>query len=266
MKNKIRHVFFLLVLLQIACNNSSNEETKNIQSSDNKIDSLQAFIKKHPDSLILKENLIQYYRDLNEYNKAIELADKYIVEDSLEARLMHIKAVLLLENKDTIQALKFFEKSIELKSNPEDHLYVASIYAAQKNQECVSLTDSIIKNYSPNFLKESFLIKGIYYSGVNDIKKALFFFDKAIDVDFTFMEAYREKAKCFIQNKKYNEAIDILVKAVTLKNNFEEGYYLLGQAYEKQNKKSEAIDAYQKALLYAPDYYEPAMALKRLGL
>jgi tetratricopeptide (TPR) repeat protein len=146
------------VLLQIACNNSSNDENKNITLTDNKIDSLQANIKQYPDSLLLKENLIQYYRDLNDYNKAIELVNKYIVEDTIEARLQHIKAVLLLENKDTIQSLKFFEKSIELQPNPEDYLYVANIFATQKDQESLSLTDSIIKNYSPYF-KGSFVNK-----------------------------------------------------------------------------------------------------------
>ena len=266
MKNQIRLLLILVLFLQIACNNSSKDENKNITSTDNKIDSLQAIIKQYPDSLLLKENLIQYYRDLNDYKKAIELVNKYIVEDTIEARLQHIKAVLLLENKDTIQSLRFFEKSIELQPNPEDYLYVANIFATQKDQESLSLTDSIIKNYSPYFLKEALLIKGIYFAGINDLKNALFFFDKALDVDFTFMEAYREKAKCYLQCKKYNEAIEILKKAITLKNSYEEGYYLLGQVYEKQNKKSEAIDAYQKALLYVPDYYEAAMALKRLGL
>jgi tetratricopeptide (TPR) repeat protein len=114
--------------------------------------------------------------------------------------------------------------------------------------------------------KEALFIKGLYFSRTGNKKKAISFFDGCLALNYSFMEAYREKAEALYDLGNYNEALKVLNKAVTLQNNFDEGYYFMGKNLEKLNKIPEAIEMYQRALMYDPGYIEAKEALARLGI
>ena len=221
-------------------------------------------IKQFPDSLILKENLIQLYRDSGNYKKALSALDDFIKSDSSNGRFWNMKAILLFENGDTLNSIHAFEKEFEFLSSPTDSLSLATLYAETKNEKANHIADALIKNYSLKYEKEATFIKGLYESYQSNYVKAISFFDKCISIDYTFMEAYREKSICLMNLKKYEDATNTLIKAVTLKNNFDEGYYYLGQCYEKTNQIEKAKDSYQKALLYSPDFTDAKEALDKL--
>ena len=84
-------------------------------------------------------------------------------------------------------------------------------------------------------------------------------------MNYTFMDAYREKALALYDQGNYKGALAVLDKAVTLQNNFEEGYFYRGRCLEKLNRLNEAIESYQMALLYGPGYIEAKEALAKLG-
>ena len=96
------------------------------------------------------------------------------------------------------------------------------------------------------------------------LEDILTFFDKCLNMDYTYMLAYREKGIALYDQEKYTDAVTVLDKAVTLQNNFDEGYYWLGRCLEKLNKPTDAIEEYKMAVLYAPDYIEARAALERL--
>ena len=112
--------------------------------------------------------------------------------------------------------------------------------------------------------KEAYFIKGLYYSYNNEKEKAIPFFDKCININYTFMDAYLEKGIALYDLKKYSEAATVLQKAVMVQNNYDKGYYYLGRCFEKLNNKEDAIEAYKMALLYDPNYVEAQDALGKL--
>ena len=112
--------------------------------------------------------------------------------------------------------------------------------------------------------KEALFIKGFYYNYTNEKYKAIGFFDQCINLSFTFMEAYREKAIALYDLKKYNEALNVLDKALLIQNNYDEGYFYKGKTLEKLNRNNDAIDSYQRALMYDPEYIEAKKAITRL--
>jgi tetratricopeptide (TPR) repeat protein len=79
------------------------------------------------------------------------------------------------------------------------------------------------------------------------------------------MEAYREKAICLIELKKYIEAIAFLDRATTLNNRFADGYFWKGVCLEKLLQKEDAAMSYQKALMYDTSYTEAEEAIDRLS-
>ncbi|MBK8610427.1 MAG: tetratricopeptide repeat protein [Chitinophagaceae bacterium] len=218
-----------------------------------------------PDSLILKEKLIQFYRDSADFDKAIETTDKAILTDSLNYRLWEIKATLHYENYDTALAISSYETALLLNPLPRYIILLGSLYAQTKNNKANEMADFLLTTKIPNTEKEAFFIKGLYYNYTGEKNKAIGFFDKCLNLDPGYMLAYREKGIALYDQGKYNDAITVLDKAVTLRNNFDEGYYWLGRCLEKLNKPKDAIEEYKTALMYSPDYIEAEDALKRLN-
>ena len=259
-------VFCFLVILS-ACNNN-NEDASTVKpvietSSEEK--RLKDAILKYPDSLILRENLVQYFRDNRNYFNAIKEIDEAIHKDSLNPRLWDIKAILHFEDTDTAKAIFSFEKALLIFPDPQYIISLGTLYAQTKNPLALEMADALLIGKKANADKEAFFIKGLYYSFNNEKIKAISYFDKCLAMNYTFMDAYREKAIALYDLGKYEEALAVLDKAITLQNNFDEGYYYSGRCLEKLNRKEEAIQAYQNALVYDPDYIEAKDALGKLG-
>jgi tetratricopeptide (TPR) repeat protein len=252
-----------IAFLFLSCNNNS-PKTVNKNEKFSQEQQLMNAIKMHPDSMLLKENLIQFYRDSGNYSKAIEQTNEFISKDSLNDRLWEIKGTLHFENNDTSLAIISLENTLTLKPSLNKLIFLGTLLAETKQKTALEIADSILLNYKENAQKEALFIKGTYFSSLGDYIKAIDYFDQCIKVSYTFMEAYREKSLCLMNQKKYNEAIFTLTKAITIKNNYQEGYYYLGQAYEKNKNIEEAIAAYQKALLYDPNDEAAANALNQL--
>jgi tetratricopeptide (TPR) repeat protein len=265
--------FFLYItsLLLSACNSNTTKEENNNSSTvaiDAEEKKLRDNIAKYPDSALLKENLIQYFRENGNYDIAIAETDKAIKKDTANARLWDIKGTLLFENGDTLQAIIAFEKSVDLFPEPATILSLGSLYAQTKNPKALDIADALLIGKNANAAIQAIFLKGLYYSYTGDKQKALRFFNQCLAMDYTFMFAYREKGIALYDLGKYNDAIEILSKAITVQNSFDEGYYWRGRCYEKLNNREEAIADYQAAIEFAEDndYPEAKDALARLGV
>jgi tetratricopeptide (TPR) repeat protein len=265
MTNLIRFPLFLLMLLTsiMSCNN--NEQTEKEKPAPlSKEKELGDAIALFPDSLLLLEQLVQYYREKAMYDKALSATDEWLKKDSLNARLWDMKATLHFENADTLETIRAFEKAVSILPAPEYLMSLGSLYAQTKNVKALLVADLLSRPGSGNTAKEALFIKGLYYSYTGDKAKAISFFDICLVMDYTFMFGYREKAIALYDLGKYNDALKVLDKAVTLQNNFDEGYYWRGRCFEKLNRTAEAIEEYRTALMYSPDFIEAGEALAKL--
>jgi tetratricopeptide (TPR) repeat protein len=252
----------ILFIVFTSC--SENNIDNNKEHAVSIEDSLKKQISVYPDSLIAKENLLQYYRDSGMYEIAIRTNLEFLKKDSFNPRLHHILALLYLENEDSIHALDYFSKAYNLYNNPFDLTYAGALYARWGNEKSLICADTILTKFKEKSAKEAWLIKGVYYSTTNQNSKALTCFDSAIQFRFSFIEAYIEKAQTLIKINHLKEAISTLNKAVTITNNLPEAYYMIGDCEEKLHETDLAIEAYEKALMYDPDHDKANAALQRL--
>jgi tetratricopeptide (TPR) repeat protein len=266
--------FLLLICVTsffYACNNGTteNESTLNDSlASINKEYALRQLIVTYPDSALLKERLIQYFRDHDNYDAAIAQTDSIIKKDSTNDRWWDIKATLYSENDDTANAILCWEKASAINPQPRYLLPLGYLYADTKNPKALFISQLLSNSDSSKKNKEAMLISGIYY-GKTDKQKALSFFDEALSTSYTFMPAYREKAIVLYNMGKYNEAIKVLETALTVQTTYDEAYYWLGRCYEKLDRKEIAMDSYQHAIDMAKatgnaDYEEAIDALEKL--
>ncbi|MBX2888251.1 MAG: hypothetical protein KF829_06325 [Ferruginibacter sp.] len=254
-------IVYLSLVLFFSCTQPAAHKQK--EKAETPEQSLRDSMAKYPDSLIFVEDLIQLYRDSNQYNKAISETEKQISRFPANDRLYDILATLYFENEDTTLAASTFEKAFALAPGTHYAISLGTMYAYTANPRALTLMDTLIL-VNPEMTSEADFIKGLYFSATANYQKAISLFDTCIHERLTFMEAYREKSWALFQLGKYQEALGVINTAITLQNNFEEGYFYKGKYLEKLNRPTEAAEAYQMALLYAPDYEEAQEALNRL--
>ena len=263
MRSRIYYLFIIFCCIFTACN-SNDKEIRRKPSDANTIQEIKDQIKLHPDSLMLKSNLIEAYRNEGYYDSAISIADQELRKDSGSAYLWNIKASLYFENNDTLNAINSLEHAIKIYPLPDYLAALGTVYAEMKNKNSLAIADQLLRTNKAKSGKDAYFIKGLYYNYVNEPQKAIVYMDSALNLDFTYMYAYREKAIALYNEMKYKDAIKVLERAVTIQNNFDEGYFWLGKCYEKLNQKDEAIQNYQNALLYDKNYIEAREALQKL--
>ncbi len=217
-----------------------------------------------PDVNMNDENKIAFYREKGNYKTAIQLVDDCIKKDENNQRLWSIKAMLHFEVDDTMKAIQCYEKAIEMIPVAEDRLNLAQLYAGKANIKSIQMVEELSKAGKGSLNPKLNFIRGTYYNSIGKKELAISYLDKAIYDNYTFMDAYREKALMLCDLKRYPEAVNTLIRAVTLQNSYEEGYYYLGQCYEKMGEIRKAIESYQTALMYDSRDQDAADALNRL--
>ena len=252
----------LIAAMFMSCNDDS-AASNHLPEQENQ---LRVLMSKYPDSLLLTENLVQYFRENGNYGAAIAETSNAIKKDSLNDRLLDIKATLLFENGDTLNAIKAYEKAIDINPNPEYIISLGSMYAQTRNPLALALADALLQTPAANAQLQAIFIKGLYYNYTGEKAKAISYFNNCLTIDYRYIMAYREKAICLFDLNQYKEALDVLQKAVAVQNTFDEGYYWMGRCYEKLDKRKEAIEKYQLALQIDPNYLEAKDALGRLGI
>lgn len=261
----MRVVLLLSCIFSITVISCNNADVKNETIATGKESELRQQVAQYPDSLLLKENLVQYFREKGDYKLALKEADNVVTKDSMNDRFYDIKATLYFEDGDTINAIRAFEKAISINPQPEYIISLGSLYAQTKNPMAVQMADALLHAPSANAQKQALFIKGLYFSSIGEKVKAITFFNACLKLDFHDLFAYREKAICLYNLGKYTTAIDELKKAVAVKNTYDEGYYWMGRCYEKLGDKKQAGESYQQALQIDPDYEEAKAALKQLS-
>jgi tetratricopeptide (TPR) repeat protein len=246
-----------------ACNNTEEGKSKaSISAAEQQI---RDAIAHYPDSILLTENLIQYFRENNNYGMAISEAEKAIAKDTTYDRFWDIKSTLLYESNDTLGAIKAMEKAIDLNPQPEYIITIGSMYAQTRNPLALAMADGLLQAPKANAQKEALFIKGLYYNYSGEKQKAIGYFDECIKIDYTNVFAYREKSICLYDLNQFQAATEVLKKAIVLQSSFAEGYYWLGKCYEKLNQRNDAIAHYQQALQLDSEYVEAKDALAKMG-
>ncbi len=265
MEKTVSQILYCCILaICFSCNENEEQTPVASQNESQQLEKLKQEVKKFPDSLLLVEKLIQYYRNTGSYDSALAVTDDAIKRASNVVGLWDIKAILHFENGDTINAIASFEKAIDIFPLPEYLISLGTLYAQTKNPNALMIADALAMADKAKASKEAIFIKGLYYNYTGDKKRAINLFDSCIRLDYTYMFAYREKAIALYEQEKYEEALKVLERAVTVQNNFDEGYYWMGNCYKKLNKKEEAIQSYHTALMYDKDFIEASDSLKTL--
>lgn len=135
-------------------------------------------------------------------------------------------------------------------------LLILSFLTFQRNQvwstEISLWTDTLKK--SPNKPRPLFAL-GSAYSKIKNYDKALYYFNKTIEIDPIFTMVYNHRGIIHEKNLQFDLALKDYQKAIQLDPNFVEAINNLANIYKTQGKYDLALENYNKALAINPRYY-----------
>ena len=225
---------------------------------------LEDAVARFPASKEIKRLLGEAYQEAGSSAKALEWYNQLLSRDPADFETWYEKGRLLLELKDTMNAVMSLKKAYALQPVNTYGLELAHIYAEKGNPESISICDEILHADSARELVDPFFIKGIYYGAAKQYELALVQYDSCIRRDWKFTDAYIEKGIVFFKQKNYDEALHTFRMAATVSNTYPDAYYWMGRCYEVINKKQQARINYERAIALDKNFTEAKTALKRL--
>jgi tetratricopeptide (TPR) repeat protein len=184
-------------------------------------------------------------------------ADRMITQDtSRKAEIMESeKLVVGNDNRAVIEALSDSDSGAYSGTESWNSSGPDS-YVEQGEQEVIDLTQQAAESY---FAKgNSALSQGDYYN-------ATLMFNKAIQINPYFADAYRNLGVIYQRQKMYDEAIRAYEQSVYIKPDSEYVYISLGDIYERRGLVDKAIEQYEKVMEIAPSSRTAAIAEKMIS-
>lgn len=236
-----------------------------LDKPDSAVSFLQDALKRLPQSIPLHINLIQAYADGQKTDKALAICDKVLQQHPDQVAVLMMKSDLQEQKNDTTGSVHTLEQAYRFDPSNEDLCYnLAFKFAQSKNAKALTLCDSLLHNDTIEKKAEPWYFKGIYYSNLNDRVKALECFNKAIEADYSFLDAYMDKGQLLYDQKKYAEAISVFQLALKVSATFAGAYYWLGKCQEELGNKEDARLNYQRAYSLDKSLAEAKAAADRL--
>jgi tetratricopeptide (TPR) repeat protein len=119
-------------------------------------------------------------------------------------------------------------------------------YDAKNYKEAAAIFEAYLERKPGNAWGYYMLGLSAWKSG--DLVKSETAFEKALSIDAKHVKSYVNASRLYLDQKRYDEAIDKLTKASEVDPESAEVQRLLGKAYRDAGKTDEAIEAYLRAI------------------
>ncbi len=255
----------LLIVCSVACSNNNVENTVDNHQHLQLVEDLKETIAKYPDSAGLRLKLAFTYDSLQQYDNAIVQTDSLISKDSLNNGLWFSKAQMQEDNKDTAGAIISYKTAIRIYPSVEAQLSLANLLAENRNPDALIICSNVKKmSMGRETDANCSFIAGVYFARTGNAQKALAFFDKAINENYTLMEAYMEKGFLYFEAKNYQQAHQVFERAITIDNLYADAYYWKARTEEAMGSKADALLNFERAYGLDKSNTDAAKAIKRL--
>ena len=194
-------------------------------------------------------------------DSSLLLLEKY--PDSVE--LINQTASSALQMGDTGKSIQLLSQSLGLRlDQPEVENQLGFLLAAIKSEQSLLIATRMTHSEKALDAAKGHYIKGLFYANTGNDKEAIRSFDSSIITNFTFTDAYIEKAISLYHTGEINKAIEALSKAMDLDSKNPDVYYWLGLCLEEKKETEKAIAFYQETLRIAPDHEGAITSLNNL--
>ncbi|RYY52495.1 MAG: tetratricopeptide repeat protein [Chitinophagaceae bacterium] len=236
---------------------------------DSRPDSAIVFIKEAlrdlPQSIYLQLTLARTYSSLDKNAEALQVCDSILARYPDQLNTLMLASEVYDKTGEQSKMITTLEKAYSLAPNQREIANsLVYQYAETKNPKALLLADSLIRADSLRQFADPVYVKGLYYSNTKQDAEALKWFDLTIQNDHRYLQAYIEKGKILLDQKKTQDALKTFTLANEINPAFPDAWYWMGVSQEKMGLKKEARDNYEKAVGLDKTFAEASDALKRL--
>lgn len=196
--------------------------------------------------------MARVYYDMNDFEKALDSAQKAHKIDSNNATALLVLGDLSYRKQDYKTALKYYKDA----ENNDRASSICPIRVAQtyeqlgKEKKAYELYEKILKTYSDAYI-------AYYKIALKDKTREETYLKKAIAVNMYFKDAWIDLARVEIGRQNFIEAKKYLGVANYIDENDFRYYYYQGLIAKSQGFKQDAVYNFKKSLLLNPNY-QPA--------
>lgn len=208
--------------------------------------------------------LSELYAEDGDWDKAQKEYEWVLRKDSLDFMAWYELGQLSMRMQDTARALSALERSYRIHPASFSGITLAGIYSSLQSPRVLDICNDLLLLDSSASMTDALYLKGVYYSDKKQYAQALEQFNKCINADWKFIDAYIEKGILLYEMGNLKKALDLFEKATVVSPADADGYYWMGRIQEKLSRTDEAKDNYRKALRLDPGITEARTHLQSL--
>lgn len=209
-----------------------------------------------------------------DFDASFKHLDESLRIDQYKAEPYFVKGLIFETVKDSLKAATSFQTAIEQDPNYFDAYYkLASLYYERKPDLAIQYLQRAHEIDPTNV--HTLRVLGNAFLDKNDFEQAVLYFNKILQINPGYSEAYfflgkayinvyDENAEQYSKDTTLNKSIEYFNKAIELYPDYVQAYYLRGACYEEKGEKSKAIKDYQKSLDIEPQYQLATDALREI--
>lgn len=219
----------------------------------NSITLYEDIIRKYPDNFLALNSLGVEYMMKGNHDKALEYFNKATNIAPFNYKGFYNRALLHLKNNNPKRAIEDLNKVLTMYDYNKAYVARASaFYALMDYDKARSDAKTLVYKEPKN--SKAYFVLGNCANDQNDLKNALNFYNRAIELDSENPDFYFKRAIAFGKNQDFNNCLLDLETTLSLKPDYIEAYYWRGVA--KVNLKQNPCDDFKRAAEnnYAPAY------------
>lgn len=179
----------------------------------------------------------------------LDIATNYCTYGKYSDAIVYIDKILQIEPNNT--EAKELKNTLLRIQNPQIQSYLTSTnqtlskaFSFKKSGDRKKQLDTLTS--MPNDFWANYFLAEYYRE--NDLDKAIFYYQKAIELKPNYSQSYLGLAKAYLDNKQFQNAVDALNKYLTYNKNSDIAYALRADCYMNMNYLSDAYEDIKKAL------------------
>lgn len=225
---------------------------------------LDVALAQFPQSFLLQLTKARALSETNRIDDALRVCDSILKMTPDVPEVLQLQSDLYERKGDVKQSTIALEKAYFLAPDLTRAYQLAFNYAETKSIRTLAFCDSLIAADTQKLHSEPIFVKGIYYSNIGDKAKAIALFDETIKRDYNFLDAYIEKGRILLDQKKTRDALQTFELANTIRPSFPDAWFWMGKCQELLGDIEEAKLSYQKAYSLDKSFVEAKEAGERL--
>jgi tetratricopeptide (TPR) repeat protein len=239
-----------LMFLVISCKNEPQKNKVEYQKKVESVNTLSAFdslnmkIQNHPSDPLLYNKRANFFLVSGDRNKALSDVNKALQLDTLNADIWVTLADVYFQSERFVDSREILLKAINLDpQNTSALLKLARLYFIYREYKTAMGYINTALKIDP-MLEDAYFIKGMAYAEGGDTTRALFNYQKAVDVNAEFYDAWIELGS--LNAAQGNSLAEQYYKnAWNLDTNNTHAQYILALYYQENNQLEKAIHTYQ---------------------